>query len=143
MYQMRSIKHIVIHCTATQQSAKIESIKRYWKETLGWKSPGYHFIIEPSGYISQLHPIEKPTNGVRGYNSNAIHLSYIGGVDEDNKPIDNRTDEQIESMVHLVESLKDQFPDAKILGHRDFPNVNKACPSFDVYSWLNEYKLNG
>ena len=42
---MREIKYIVVHCSATAHNTKIENIKKYWKETLGWKSPGYHIII--------------------------------------------------------------------------------------------------
>ena len=29
------------------------------------------------------------------------------------------------------------YAGAQVIGHRDLPNVNKACPSFDVKEWLN------
>ena len=80
----------------------------------------------------QLQDVEKPTNGVRGYNANSIHLSYIGGVDKNGLPKDNRTEEQKDQMYLLVHALKTAYPNAEIKGHREFPNVNKACPSFDV-----------
>ena len=128
----REIKYIVVHCTATSQSTKIESIERYWREQLGWVNPGYHFIIEKDGNVVQLQDVEKPTNGVRGYNANSIHLSYIGGVDKNGLPKDNRTEEQKDQMYLLVHALKTAYPNAEIKGHREFPNVAKACPSFDV-----------
>lgn len=133
---MRTIKHIVVHCTATGQSATIDAIKRYWKEQLGWKSPGYHYLITPDGTINQLADESEPTNGVAGHNSTSIHVSYIGGIDQRGKAIDNRTEAQKLAMIRILAELKRRYPQATIQGHRDFPGVNKACPSFDVRSWL-------
>lgn len=133
---MREIKYIAIHCTATSQNAKVQSILNYWKEKRGWTNPGYHFLIEPNGIVHNLQPIEKPSNGVAGFNHCTINIAYIGGIDDKGNPIDNRTEIQKKRMIELLEQLKKQFPNAKILGHRDFPNVKKACPSFKVSEWL-------
>lgn len=139
---MRSIKYIVLHCTATPQTATIQSIQNYWRNTLGWKSPGYHYIIKPDGEVVNLQPIEKVSNGVAGYNSNSIHISYIGGVDSKGRPWDNRTAEQKREQLRLLVVLKKRFPDAEIKGHRDFLVPGSAkwkdCPSFDVAEWLKE-----
>lgn len=134
---MRDIKYIVVHCTATPQTATVSSIQNYWKNTLKWKMPGYHFMIKPDGEIVQLLEIEKISNGVKGFNSVSINISYIGGVDSENKPIDNRTPAQKRSLTDLLTKLKKEFPRAIIQGHRDFPNVKKACPSFNA---KEEYK---
>lgn len=106
-----------------------------------WKTVGYHYLIEPSGKINHLLDIEKISNGVAGYNHNSIHISYIGGVDDKGKAIDNRTIPQKIAQMELVKNLHESFPDAKIQGHRDFPNVHKECPSFDVAEWLAEVGL--
>lgn len=149
---MREIKYMAIHCTATPQTTTIEQIKKAWKDK-GWRSPGYHYMIKPNGAIVELHPIEKMSNGVKGYNANSIHISYIGGVDENNKPIDNRTDAQRKAMHELVNMLKDKFPKAEIKGHRDFsPDIDgdgiiekfewlKACPCFEVSEWVKQINL--
>ncbi|SFO32947.1 N-acetylmuramoyl-L-alanine amidase [Chitinophaga sp. YR627] len=129
---MRKIDFIVIHCTATPQDTRPESIQHYWKEYLKWKSPGYHYLIEASGNVIQLATEDRICNGVAGYNANSIHVSYIGGVDADNRPSDNRTIAQKDAMRTLVTLLKQQYPQARIQGHRDFPFVKKACPSFDA-----------
>lgn len=134
---MRKITHIVLHCTATPQTSSVTSIQKYWKETLKWKSPGYHHIIKASGEVVNLWPIEKPSNGVAGHNANSIHISYIGGVDGKGRAVDNRTGAQIQGQIDLLRKYKAMFPAAKILGHRDFPGVSKECPSFDVRSWLD------
>lgn len=134
---MRRINYIAVHCTATTQNATVESIKRYWKEQLGWSAPGYHYIIKPSGEVVRLLTEDKPSNGVAGYNSQTVNISYIGGIDAGNKPVDNRTQAQKASMLLLLGQLKGRYPNAVIQGHRDFPNVNKACPCFNAKA---EYK---
>ena len=135
---MRTIKYIAIHCTATSQLATVASILKYWKERLKWKSPGYHYIIEASGKVTELLPIDKISNGVAGFNSVTINIAYIGGVYESGKTVDNRTPEQRASMSEIVKELKIQFPDAIVQGHRDFPNVHKECPCFDAKKWYSE-----
>lgn len=136
---MREIKNIVVHCSATAHNTKIENIKKYWKETLGWKSPGYHFIIEANGNITQLHPESLPSNGVAGYNSTSVHVCYIGGVDDKMKAVDNRTLAQKAALIGLIIELKVRYPNAIVLGHRDFPNVKKDCPCFDARSEYSRY----
>jgi N-acetylmuramoyl-L-alanine amidase len=140
---LRDIKNIVIHCTATPLSTTVESIKRYWREHLGWKNPGYHFLIEKNGNVQYLHDIEKVANGVRGHNQNSIHIAYIGGVDKNQRAIDNRTRQQCISMLLLVNEFHEMFPEADIKGHRDFSGVAKDCPSFDVKKWIsaNGFKI--
>ena len=129
---MRPIKYLAVHCTATAQSAKVENIQNYWREHLGWKTPGYHFIVLPDGSVVKLLDISLVSNGVKGFNSETINISYIGGVDTKNNPVDNRTIGQKKSLLLILKELKKQFPTAIIQGHRDFPKVKKACPSFDA-----------
>lgn len=130
---MRTIKYIAIHCTATPQSATIDSIRNYWKNVLKWKQPGYHYIVKPDGSVVNLLDIDKISNGVKGYNHEAINISYIGGIDEaSGNPKDTRTDAQKVAIKNLLIQLRAKFPHAIIQGHRDFPNVKKACPSFDA-----------
>jgi N-acetylmuramoyl-L-alanine amidase len=88
--------------------------------------------VEPNGNVTQLSELSKPTNGVAGYNASSIHISYIGGVDANNKPIDNRTEFQKQSLFEYVKRFKLQFKNAKVQGHKDFPSVKKACPCFDA-----------
>lgn len=129
---MRKINYLVVHCTATQPDAEIKNIQNYWRKNLGWKSPGYHYIIKADGEIVPLLSIDKISNGVAGWNSQIINISYIGGIDKEGKPKDTRTPEQKASILKLLKDLKKQFPNTKIQGHRDFPKVAKACPSFNA-----------
>lgn len=129
---MRSITHLVVHCTATPQSATVASIQRYWREVLKWLSPGYHVVVTPSGAAVRLAPDEALCNGVKGHNATSLHVSYIGGVDAKGKPLDNRTPEQKATLRLVLKAWREKYPTAKICGHRDFDGVRKACPSFDA-----------
>ena len=153
---MRNIKRIFIHCSAGYGG--IDSIKRHWK-SLGWKSVGYHRIIEENGDVHSLAPYSSVTNGVKYYNSSSIHICYIGGVERHNvsKAKDSRTEDQKRALIceidNVLNFLSDHqdISDIQILGHRDISpdkNLNgkvdsweriKECPSFDAipeYSYL-------
>lgn len=138
---MREIKYIVLHCTATARTATVTAIQNYWRNTLKWRNPGYHYLIEPNGKVHHLHPLELSANGAAGYNANSIHISYIGGIDSKGKAQDNRTAEQVLAQLELLIELKRVFPKAEILGHRDLPGVKKDCPSFNVKEWIKHVKL--
>lgn len=129
---MRNIKYIVVHCTATAQTAKVSAILNYWRSQLGWKNPGYHILIDAAGVQHELLTVDKVANGVLGYNSQSVHVGYIGGVDGLGNPQDNRTMEQKAALVQVLKHWRRLYPNATIQGHRDFPRVKKACPSFDA-----------
>lgn len=136
---MRNIQYIAIHCTSTRQDAKVEAIQNYWRNTFKWKSPGYHILIEADGTRNYLQSFDKPANGVKGFNSVSIHISYIGGVDAKGKAIDNRTEKQKASILIAIKEAMEYAKTKPIIqGHRDFGS-NKDCPCFDAkkeYAWI-------
>lgn len=140
---MRKIDKIIVHCSAGAQSNTAADIVGYHTRPVGrggrgWKTPGYHYIIEADGKIVNVVPEERVSNGVRGHNATSINVCYIGGVDT-TRPglpaVDNRTEAQKASLLSLLRMLRKKYPAAKIYGHRDF--AAKACPSFDA---KEEYK---
>ena len=136
--KMRSIKRIFVHCTAGSQKQTIADLKAEFKRK-GWKNPGYHYVIQADGTVTQLLGEQFVSNGVQGYNSTSINVAYMGGIDSNGKAVDNRTDKE----------LRGRYPNAQILGHRDIsPDKNgngkvdsweriKECPCFDA---IIEYK---
>lgn len=132
----------MIHCTATPQYSTVESIQNYWKQKLKWRNPGYHIIVKPDGEDVRLAEDSVSCNGVAGYNSNSIHISYIGGVDYYLKPLDNRTYQQKQTLLRLVKKYKSKYPNAQILGHRDFKGVKKDCPSFNAKKEYGSLQLD-
>lgn len=148
-------KIIAIHCSAGFGNRK--SIEAFWK-TKGWKSPGYHILIEVDGTVHHLLDFSKISNGVLGFNEQTINICYVGGVENKGtaaKPIwkgkDTRTIEQKCALNHCINEalvwLRENGADmskVEIKGHRDFsPDKNgsgviesweriKECPSFDA-----------
>ena len=133
---MREIKRIFVHCTAGSQRTTLKQLENEFKAK-GWKSPGYHYVVFPDGKVEQMLDESKVSNGVKGYNSTSINVSYVGGVDSKLKPIDNRTDAQKASLITLLTDLKSRYPGAHIMGHRDIwgkdpKKWQKWCPCFDA-----------
>lgn len=135
--KLQSVDYIVIHCSATteDQDIGVEEIRR-WHRQRGWLDVGYHFIIRRDGELERGRPHDVPGAHARGFNHISLGICLVGGVESDAKtPESNFTAFQWKTLESLVHDLKRLHPDAKVLGHRDLPNVNKACPSFDVLEW--------
>jgi len=98
----------------------------------GFKTIGYHYYITKDGQVHQCRPEEMPGAHARRYNAHSIGVCYEGGLDANGKPADTRTQAQKRTLVTLLRSLKVDYPDAVILGHRDLPWVKKDCPCFDA-----------
>lgn len=136
---MRDIKYIVVHCSATRagQDISTKTIKD-WHLKRGWSDIGYHMVIELDGSVHQGRPDWRIGAGVKGFNKHSIHICYVGGVDENLKPLDTRNETQKEALLDMLMHYKILHPKAIVLGHRDFKGVTKACPSFDA---KKEYKF--
>lgn len=146
------MKYLVIHCTATPEGREVSSAEiRRWHTSpvsqggRGWKQVGYTDMVHLDGRVERLVGNNEDanvdtwevTNGARGYNSVSRHIVYVGGCDKKMQPKDTRTSAQKRAIEAYVKDFHKRFPDVRIVGHRDL-NSGKACPSFDVRSWLNE-----
>jgi N-acetylmuramoyl-L-alanine amidase len=131
----RTVRRIIYHCTATQPTATVTSIQNYWRNNLGWKSPGYHIIVTADGSWTLLQNFNLASNGVAGRNSDSIHVSYIGGINSAGKALDTRTKEQNETVEACYRLFSEALPNATHHGHNEFSN--KACPSFKVNTWIS------
>ncbi len=131
---MRTITHIVVHCSATPPTMDIgaKEIRNWHVNDRGWRDIGYHYVIRLDGTVEVGRKEENIGAHVAGHNSNSIGVCYVGGVDASGKAADTRTAAQKKRLRLHLEQLKKRFPNAQILGHRDFPGVAKACPSFDA-----------
>jgi hypothetical protein len=74
---------------------------------------------------------------VCGANSGNVGVCYVGGMDAANKaPRDTRTPAQKAALRAIVARYRAAHPGLIVRGHRDWPGVKKACPSFDVATQL-------
>lgn len=131
---MRIITQIIIHCSATfpSQRVTIADITR-WHQQRGWRTIGYHYVVQPDGTIQSGRPISETGAHCQGHNAHSIGICYIGGLSKDGKPSDTRTEAQKAALRKLLQELLNQFPNATIYAHHDF-NPQKACPCFDAHA---------
>lgn len=135
---------IAIHCSATSEKQNFGAADiNKWHRAKGWACIGYHYVIKRDGTIEQGRKESQVGAHVADWNAVSLGICMIGGVDADDhtKAEDNFTPEQYASLKELILELKTRYPKAKIQGHRDFPKVAKACPCFDVATWLKAEKI--
>jgi len=107
-----------------------------YHRSLGWDSIGYHYVIELDGTVVPGRSEEVVGAHVFSHNLDTLGICYIGGRNEDNTANENTlNEEQALSLEILLLSLRMDWPQATIRGHRDYPSVAKDCPCFDVREW--------
>ncbi|QWP79216.1 N-acetylmuramoyl-L-alanine amidase [Lysobacter sp. K5869] len=140
---MRPITALVVHCSATPAGKPFRAadIDR-WHREKGWAGIGYHFVIPLDGSVEPGRPLAEAGAHVEGHNRDTIGICLIGGVDATGKPAATFNERQYDALELQLRALRGRFPQAHILGHRDFPGVVKACPSFDVRAWCRTRGLD-
>ena len=131
---MKKIKYIIVHCTATAEfkDFKAKDVDK-WHKQRGWDCIGYHYLIDLDGTIEKGRPETKIGAHCKGFNDCSIGVCYVGGLASDNKtPKDTRTNAQKASLLKLIKQLKAKYTNAKVVGHKDMPNVHKACTCFEA-----------
>lgn len=129
--------YIAVHCSATGPDIDIgEDEIRAWHKDRGWDDAGYNIVIRRTGLVEIARPLDDRGAHVAGYNDSAIGVCLVGGVDDAGKAADNFMPSQMRSLLDTLRFLRRYAPGARIQGHRDFPEVKKDCPSFDVRQWL-------
>lgn len=121
----------VIHCSAVRpgQRSSAQDID-CWHRAKGYKSIGYHFVVRRDGTVENGRPLNMMGAHCKGHNRHSIGIAYEGGLDENGRHADTRTQEQKLAMRKLLENLKKDYPKAIIVGHNTFSN--KDCPCFDA-----------
>ena len=161
---VRRIDLIVIHCSATREDRPFtEQDLENAHRLRGFDGIGYHFYVRRNGDIKSTRLVERVGNygvppftvervgaHVRGHNANSIGICYEGGLDCHGLAKDTRTEWQKHSLRVLVRALKMDYPEAKVVGHRDLsPDLNgngevepmewtKECPCFEVEKELSK-----
>jgi len=126
-----------VHCAATPAGRHVpaDMISKWDQAKFGQTS--YHWVIELDGKAVRTLRDDQKGAHVGKNNTGNIGICYIGGVDKNNvKPEDTRTPEQKKALATLLRTYMERYPGIVIRGHRDWPGVAKACPSFDCPAWV-------
>ena len=131
MLKIDDIKYLVVHCSDTPNSENLNASDIHKMHlSFGWDGIGYHKIICQNGIVENGRPTYWQGAHVYGYNKNSLGICLIGKS--------NFNDKQLNSLFILLKSWAKIYPNAEIIGHRDFPNTKKTCPNFNVRKWLKE-----
>lgn len=146
---MRTIRLIVVHCSATREGHELtpEALEASHLSR-GFRGTGYHYYIRRNGRTLCTRPVDQEGAHVLGYNKHSIGVCYEGGLTADGRPQDTRTPAQRRALQVLINRLCAVYPGCRVCGHRDLsPDLNgngvvepsewsKACPCFDVKTEL-------
>ena len=144
----RVITEIIVHCTATPEGREVSMDElRKWHKQRGFSDVGYHYVVHLDGEVENGRSVNLVGAHCSGHNTHSIGVCYVGGVAKDGKtPKDTRTEKQKAALLCLLMDLRELYPNAKIIGHRDTsPDLNgngivepcefvKSCPSYDARS---------
>lgn len=128
---MRYINEIIIHCTATPPGMDV-GVKEInaWHLARGWKGCGYHYVVRLDGTVERGRYLSQPGAHCSGHNAHSIGIAYVGGVDDQGRPRDTRTEAQKTALRQLIAKHVNANNITRIRGHRDY--AAKACPCFDA-----------
>jgi N-acetylmuramoyl-L-alanine amidase len=137
--QLGPVHWLTIHCAATPEGRDVNAATISDWDRAKFGQVSYHHVITLDGVDHRTLRDDQKGAHVGGHNTGNIGICYVGGMDAHNEhPKDTRTEAQKVALLTLIRTYKGRYPGIKILGHRDWPGVAKACPSFSVADWLNE-----
>ena len=129
-------KYLTIHCAATPEGRDIKAPTIGQWDIAKFGQISYHHVIDIDGdAVRTLNDNQRGAH-TGGANTGNIGICYVGGVDAKMNPKDTRTPAQKATLRRLVAEYRARFPGIIVRGHRDWPGVKKACPSFDVATAL-------
>lgn len=114
---------------------------------------GYHFVIDTDGTVETGRQEGETGAHVKGHNLNSLGICLVGGITKEKRNHGEYTEAQWIALSKLLRKLESKYPSARICGHRDLsPDLNgdgtvtpnewiKACPCFDVWSWLDSEQM--
>ena len=122
---MRKIKHIIVHCSATE-TGTVESIRRYHVETNKWRDIGYHYVIERDGAVKAGRDEFTAGAHCSGANAESLGICLVGN--KNFEPV------QIQSLAKLLKDCitRHNLTAEAISGHGDWPSAQaqgKTCPN--------------
>lgn len=130
MKPLKSVKLIIIHCVANKCNIpfSVKNLIACGEAKYGQAS--YHYYVRRNGDVVPLLPESVQGVHARHYNYCSLGIVYEGGLDENGKEADTRTEAQKHSLYELLKALTAEYPQARIMGHCELPRVAKKCPCY-------------
>lgn len=131
---------LIVHHSAGNQRATVESIHAYHRDSNHWAGIGYHYLIYPDGSIHRGRPEEMRGSHAGNANDWAIGVCVVG--DYTNTPPSGAA---LNALAHLLAWLAGKhnwaWSSARTLsGHREW--MSTACPGAAFYPLLPQVRAD-
>jgi N-acetylmuramoyl-L-alanine amidase len=117
---IRKVTNRVIFHHSLSASGSVEEITK-WHQARGFDTIGYHYVIQPNGFVEVGRDVEEVGAHASGENSDSIGICLIGDF---TKTVP--TDEQLNSALHLFGILSLEYPNVKAQFHHEL------CPGWKL-----------
>ncbi len=115
-----NVQRIAVHCTGTRRISVNELNKL-----------PYHYLVTASGKLLPVKPLS--------CEDLIINVAWLGGRDKHGNSVDNRTEQQNQTLFTTLVLLTEQYVDAKIIGADECHQYGYPNPGFDVKTWLGSF----
>ena len=139
---LKSLKHdavklLIIHCSGSRsnQPFTVEGLIATGNARFG--QPSYHYYVRRNGDVIAILPESVQGVHARHYNHCSLGICYEGGYDEKGVATDTRTEKQKHALFELLKELHEDYPNARIMGHRELPGVAKPCPCYSMAEYAS------
>jgi len=127
----RRIEYIVVHHSASPSASTTVDDITQWHLARGFKSIGYHYIIDSGGFVYAGRTENTTGAHVEGYNAHSIGICLIG-----NYEVELPTGYALQALRGIVQELRAKYPGARVVGHKDLGNT--LCPGTNLYPHIKE-----
>lgn len=147
MTPMLPVSHVTVHHTAgptftevdaAATAVRIEGIRRYHRDTLGWGDIGYHFAVDRAGRVWECRSLRWQGAHVKDHNEHNIGVVCLGNFDaQDPSP------EQLDALVRHVGALLRRYGVslARLRTHQEWAPT--ACPGRSLQRWMEGARSAG
>lgn len=143
MNRFGSVHYITVHHdgispfydTDTRSTAdRIDRIRRYHRDHLGWGDIGYHYIIDRSGRIWEGRPLQYQGAHVRDHNENNLGVLLLGNF-EQQQP----SSAQLQTLQRTLNDLMrtHRVSSSRILTHREWEGAATICPGRSLQHYMD------
>src|SRR5690625_1737064 len=122
---IRNIQNIAIHYSATAQG-NTASFERFWKNTNGWNTGGYHEVVLLNGDVELNYNADTISNGVGGQNTRMYNICYVGAG------VPNAA--QLKTLKERANYNRNRFGLSAnaVRGHREYSGQSTSCPGLNM-----------
>jgi N-acetylmuramoyl-L-alanine amidase len=128
--KLKDIKRIVVHHSATVDTATPRSFAAYHVDHNKWPGIGYHYVITKDGTIYKTNN-DSTVSWHAGPTANrdSIGICLVGWFDKGMPP-----EPQWKATIELVKHIRKAYniPVSGVIGHREVPKTSKSCPGWAI-----------